>query len=268
MNEKHLSFGMPTLIELPNIDANVRLCKDLGLSFIELNMDLPMCQPNTLPAEKLAEYSQHGIHFTIHLPEKLDLATFQEDIRTGHIACLIRTIEWARRAGIDKLTMHIGPGVYFTLPQGKMWLYEKHRKSFLANLQASIDKVLSCAARADVTLLIENTGSFRRGFVQEAIEMLLARHPGNLGLTWDVGHDAESGYADSPFFRRQLDRVAHMHLHDFDGRSAHQALFAGSVDIPAVIDLARLRQATVVIETKTVSSLRASIEALRFRGLM
>jgi hypothetical protein len=59
-----------------------------------------------------------------------------------------------------------------------------------------------------------------------------------------------------------------MHLHDSDGRSAHQPLFSGSVDISAMLELARRRQATVVIETKTAESLTASVEALRARGLM
>lgn len=38
-----LEIGMPTLIELPDIDASANLCHELGLQFVELNMNLPYC---------------------------------------------------------------------------------------------------------------------------------------------------------------------------------------------------------------------------------
>ena len=33
------NFGMPTLIENRTLDENISLCKELGLSFVELNMN-------------------------------------------------------------------------------------------------------------------------------------------------------------------------------------------------------------------------------------
>ncbi|HAV90015.1 MAG TPA: sugar phosphate isomerase/epimerase, partial [Eubacterium sp.] len=34
-----MQFGMPTLIENRTLEDNVNLCKELGLKFIELNMN-------------------------------------------------------------------------------------------------------------------------------------------------------------------------------------------------------------------------------------
>lgn len=50
MKEKvfKLQLGMPTLIEFKTIEQNVDLCKELGLDFIELNMNLPICLPENL----------------------------------------------------------------------------------------------------------------------------------------------------------------------------------------------------------------------------
>ena len=42
-----MQFGMPTLIEHAGLAENVRLCRRLGLNFIELNMNFPEYQ---LPA--------------------------------------------------------------------------------------------------------------------------------------------------------------------------------------------------------------------------
>ena len=47
-----MDFGMPTLIENKNLEVNIALCKELGLQFIELNMNLPEYQ-----IEKLEEVS-------------------------------------------------------------------------------------------------------------------------------------------------------------------------------------------------------------------
>ena len=34
-----MDFGMPTLIENKTLEENIALCKELGLQFIELNMN-------------------------------------------------------------------------------------------------------------------------------------------------------------------------------------------------------------------------------------
>ena len=34
-------YGMPTLIECDSLDETIKLCKELKLDFIEINMNLP-----------------------------------------------------------------------------------------------------------------------------------------------------------------------------------------------------------------------------------
>ena len=43
-----LQFGMPTLIELDDLEDAMKLCNELGLSFVELNMNLPQYQTGCL----------------------------------------------------------------------------------------------------------------------------------------------------------------------------------------------------------------------------
>lgn len=43
-------LGMPTLIELPGPEDCARLCRELGLQFVELNMHLSRSVYFTLPA--------------------------------------------------------------------------------------------------------------------------------------------------------------------------------------------------------------------------
>ena len=39
-----MEWGMPTLIEIDTLEECAALCKELGLHFIELNMNLPQYQ--------------------------------------------------------------------------------------------------------------------------------------------------------------------------------------------------------------------------------
>ena len=51
-------FGMPTLIELPNMEDCAKLCSEISLQFIELNMCLPQFQVETIDIDKLLKLSK------------------------------------------------------------------------------------------------------------------------------------------------------------------------------------------------------------------
>ena len=86
---QRVSYGMPQLIELNSVEENVRLCSQLGLDFIELNCNLPSCQPETMNVHYLNLLKdQYGIKFTLHLPEDLDLGHFNRHLREAHLNVL------------------------------------------------------------------------------------------------------------------------------------------------------------------------------------
>lgn len=51
--DNHMQFGMPTLIELKSPEETAALCNELGLEFIELNIDLPQYQADRLDITEL-----------------------------------------------------------------------------------------------------------------------------------------------------------------------------------------------------------------------
>jgi sugar phosphate isomerase/epimerase len=87
-----------------------------------------------------------------------------------------------------------------------------------------------------------------------------------VGLCWDIGHDARSGWAESDFMMGNLERIWHMHFHDYDGRSDHQLPFTGTVDCPRFLDIARERGMSLLVEVKTEKALRRAVGDLRARG--
>ena len=91
-----LKFGMPTLIETQSIEQCAALCAEAGLSFIEMNMNLPQYQVQTMDAARLAAVAkQYGIGYTIHLDENMNVAEFNPDVAAAYRNSVVQTIELA-----------------------------------------------------------------------------------------------------------------------------------------------------------------------------
>ena len=256
-----IQLGMPSLIEFGNIDETVELCQRLKLNFVELNMNLPQYCPESLISKTLKDICKDtGIAFTVHLPEEIDLGSFQPSIRRGYIERCKEIIHWASEAGVKLINLHLNSGIYFTLPEKKEWIYDRHSERFMANLDDAFRQLLPVAQRANVTICIENCGNLHLPFMQQAIEHLLIL--GDLKLTWDVGHDAKVGYKEQHVLLKHEARIWHMHLHDFDGVSDHRPLFSGNIDIKRMVNYAEKLNIGVVVEVKTVSGLVDSVNLL------
>lgn len=98
---KTLDFGMPTLIETDSIESCVRLCKELGLDFIELNMNLPQYQIESLDIQQLKSIFQNEeIYFTIHLDENLNVCDFNNEIANAYTKTVLSTIDIAKQSAL------------------------------------------------------------------------------------------------------------------------------------------------------------------------
>jgi len=249
-------IGMPTLLELPSIENTVSFCKELVLRLIELSMTRPEFLPISLSSSKLRRImNREGIEFTLHLPEEIDLASFHDEVRDAWIRNMIKTLNWASDSGITNATMHLTNGIYYTMPGEKVWLYDEYCESYVQRIKGALDDIRSNTP-GSICLCVENCGNFGLPFICRALD------ENDLHLTWDVGHDAESGFADSPYINAHLDRVRHIHLHDFDGIRAHQCPYSGQVNVDAALRFARERQLRVIVEVKTATALAESIKRL------
>lgn len=250
--------GMPSLMELDSLEQNVKVAQQLGLSFVELNLDVPIYLPERLPASMLKEAGEDtGLFFTVHAPENVELASPHPAIRRGNLERMREILAWAGEAGVGLVNMHLHPGVAFTLPEGKAWVGEKYEEEFLVLLWKSFEQVYGWSREYGVAVSVENTMNFHLPFVQKALGMLSRfKH---FQLTWDVGHDARSGHRDRAVMLEHVSRVRHLHVHDTNGKSDHLALgTGGEVDLAAVLAFVRERDLTFVVETKTAEALRES----------
>lgn len=253
-----LKFGMPTLIETATIEDCAALCRELGLDFIEMNMNLPQYQIQTMDPERFRRAAEdYGIFYTIHLDENMNVCDFNPDVAAAYRDTVIKTIAFARELRIPVLNMHMWPGVYFTLPEGKVYLFEKYREDYLEKLLLFREECEKAIGDANMKICVENWHGYPRWQV-EALEVLLESPV--FGLTFDVGHNFCVGGADEQVILDRAEKLHHMHLHDVkDGTKDHMALGTGQLDIRRYLELARQRKCSVVLETKTVSGLRQSV---------
>lgn len=262
-----MDFGMPTLIENRDLEENITLCRELGLQFIELNMNVPLFQTEQLEeTNKLRRLAaENGIYFTIHLDENLNVCDFNTLVADAYMETVGRVLAAAKEIGAPLLNMHTHQGVYFTLPDRKVYLFDTYRKEYMESFARFRELCERVAKDSGIKICIENTDGYK-DFEKEAIDYLLQSEM--FALTWDIGHSHGCGNVDEAFLMERKDRLHHFHIHDGKGSKNHLTLGTGEIDLVGRIGLAKARGCRCVVETKTVEALRQSVAWLRENGYL
>ena len=240
-------FGMPTLIELPNMEDCVKLCSEISLQFIELNMCLPQFQVETIDIDKLLKLSKkYNIFYTIHLDDTNTPCDFNPKI--------------AKRLDIPVLNMHLSLGTHFTLPNKKVLLFEEYKDEYLKNLTLFRDKCERAIGNSKIKICIENTRAFCYSIGEKSLSLLLESPV--FGVTFDTGHDASNNFSQRPVINKHISKLTHMHLHDalVNEHCDHLPFGDGDLNIKEYLGLAHKHNCRVVIEVKTIEGLRKSVE--------
>lgn len=252
-----LLYGMPTLIECSSLDESINLCKELKLDFIEINMNMPQYQKENIDIDKMKScIDNDGIFFTIHLDENLNVCDFNREVAKAYVDTVMFTIDIAEKLNIPVLNMHMARGVYFTLPDKKVYLFEKYKDIYLENLIKFRDLCEERIGDSNIKICIENSDGYE-DYMKEGIDTLLESKV--FALTFDIGHDFCIGNKDIGFINERIDRLNHMHIHDAIGKKNHLPLGRGEIDIIEKLDMAEKCGCRCVLETKTIEGLRESV---------
>lgn len=270
-----MQFGMPTLIENRTLEENINLCSSLGLNFIELNMNFPEYQVQCLEqTDHLSELARKaGIYYTIHLDENLNIADFNSLVSEAYLETVRRSIEVAKKLlplrnvyGNSSqpltLNMHMHHGIYITLPDRKVQMYDRDFDTYMNSFALFRSKCEEWIGDSEVMIAVENTDGYRE-YEKKAIEFLLESP--KFGLTWDIGHSKAVGEKDVPFIMQHSEKLIHFHIHDGSEKPPknHLALGDGEIDLKERLSLAEKRNARCVLETKTIEALKKSVSWLK-----
>lgn len=269
-----MQYGMPTLIENRTLAENITLCKELGLNFIELNMNFPEYQIDKLENWEVfyKAAKESGIYYTIHLDENLNIADFNPLVREAYLETTRRTIEVAKRmlplknafGNQDQpliLNMHMHHGIHITLPDKKVQMYDRDFDVYMECIKIFRESCENWIGDADIKIAIENTDGFRT-YEKKAIEYLL--NSSYFVLTWDIGHSKETKEKDMPFILEHVEDLKHFHIHDGKENppKSHLALGDGEINLEDRLRMAEKCNARCVLETKTIAALKKSVRLL------
>ena len=259
-----MDFGMPTLLETKTLGDCAALCGELGLQFIELNMNLPQYQLDHIDSSAFCDIARrYGIYYTIHLDENMNPCDFNPLVRKAYVQTALQTIEIAKELKAPIVNMHLHHGVHFKLPGEKVYLFDAYLDAYLGSMLAFRDACEKAVGDSGITICVENTDGHHHQFTQKAIALLLESKA--FALTYDIGHNFCMGGGDERIILQNKDRLRHMHMHDAAGEKCHLALGDGEIDIPKYVALASALDLRVVLETKTMDALRRSVAYIRER---
>ena len=257
-----LKLGMPTMVEMQSIEEGAALCRELGLEFLELNINFPQFTLDQLDVAQLKRIAaEYGIYYTLHLDDEMSIADFNPYVAQGYCQTVYDAIELSKDLGIRRLNMHMSRGAKYTLPDRVIYFFEAYEQDYLDRIRAFRDECEKRIGDADITICVENTAGYLP-FLRRAVELLLESPV--FGLTFDIGHNFCAGNADEAFILSYADRLKHFHIHDcLEGKKDHRTLGTGVLDVKRYLELAESLGCTAVVETKTVESLKESMEWIR-----
>lgn len=257
-----LNYGMPTMVEMKSIEDGAKLCRELGLDFLELNINFPQYLLRSLNVAELKQIAADcGIFYTLHLDDEMSIADFNPYVSEGYCKTVYDAIALAKELGIQKLNMHMSRGAKYTLPDRVIYFFEAYQEQYYERIRAFRDACEVAIGDSGVMICVENTSGFL-DFQRKAVDLLLESPV--FGLTFDIGHNYCSGNMDEEWILAHANRLHHFHIHDAkDGKKDHRTLGTGELDIARYLGIAENLDCTVVLETKTFDSLRQSVSWIK-----
>lgn len=254
---------MPTLIDIPKIEDEAKLCKKLGLSFIELNLNLPTYLSENIDVEKLIEIAdEHGIYYTFHLASDFNPFDFNSMVAASFRDEMVRTIHFAKQLKVPVINMHLPKGRYLDVGNQKAYLYEEYSDIYYARLKTFIQVCEKAIGNANLKIAIENTDEFEI-FQKDTLELLFDSEV--FALAVDVGNSFINHENDEEFIFKNIDKIVHMHLSDAVNDKAHLPLGTGEVDLMRYLLIASQLNVSIVLELKNVQALERSITWIKKR---
>ncbi len=261
-----MKYGMPTLVECKGIEDCAELAHECGLDFIEINMSFPQYLPSAMNIERLKEIKREKqLFYTIHADEQLNPFDFNEKVSHCYFDVMRDTIRFAKELEIPVINMHLLKGVYVTLPGQVILLTDVYQDEYFGRVREFVAMCEEEIGSSELKICIENVDS--NPFTESQLKALpIFMESGVFALTLDTGHELCLGGADSHVFEKYSHKLMHMHLHDAKGKSAHLPL--GTADVNISNKLSQIdAEKTCLVEVKTASGLRESVEYLKTHGL-
>lgn len=243
-------IGMPILYEYNSLEENIKLAKNLGLDFVELNLNFDYCRQEMeqgIAAELLKKYELMG---TLHFYDEADFATYPEIVK-AYFGLLKKYIKLGKNY-LKNINIHLNVGPIVTIAGVKNYLYEKEYDTYIERLTKNLKKVETYCKKYNIQMVLENVVAPK--FIVRTFSDLAKK---GFVFNYDAGHDNNDDYHIRDIHENLI--FKEMHIHDGNGKTCHLAIGDGEMDIKYFKDIAIKNDAFVVIEVKSSKDLIKSI---------
>jgi len=242
-----MKVGMPQLYEYDTIEDNLILAKELGVDFIELNLNFGYCRKEMEQDTVKALLDKYGIEATLHFYDEADLGSYDEVVD----AYLVLLERYARlgQGYIKQINMHLIPGPVVTISGVKNYIYEKEYDEYITRLINNFKRAEDICNQYDT----DNIPEYTKRTYQDL-------YKAGFRFCYDIGHD----HLSYDIVWNTLEKIElpfdEFHIHDAkDRKKCHLALGEGVLDVAKFKRLAEKNNAYVVLEVKQKSDLVVSV---------
>jgi sugar phosphate isomerase/epimerase len=255
-----IKIGMPTLMEFNSVKENLDVCKELGLDFLELNINMLYCTPDEEFRNMLIEYKgEYNIDFTMHYYDTVDVSSTSRYYR-NYLYTAFSEIGKYLEGVVEKIVIHLEPGAYMTIRSEKKYVYAND-DTYVSRTLNTLQTIREILHTFGIRVVVENVPI--HPFMEDAFKVL---NENGFMFCYDIGHNVI--YNDGLFeiFRQKHNLfVSHMHMHNVIGKHDHQELGHGDLDIDYYIEFAKKNNIDIVIEVKDLENLRKSVDFIKKR---
>lgn len=248
-----MKLGMPQLYEFDTIEDNLKLCKELGLDFIELNLNFGYCRAE-MEAHTVADLlKKYNVEATLHFYDEADFGSYDEVVAA--YTTLLERYAKLGKGYIKQINMHLIPGPVVTISGVKNFIYEKEYDTYIKRLISNFKKAEAICNENGINMVIENTDNIPQ-YMKQVYKDL---YNNGFRFCYDIGHDGLSYDIIYEIYEELKLPFDEFHIHDGNRKKCHLTLGEGEIDIKKFKDLAIANNAYVVLEVKQKSDLLLSV---------
>ena len=247
-----MKLGMPILFEYDSLIDNVKLAKELGFEFIELNLNFDYCMKELEENKCLYKaFKDNGLEATLHFYDEADFASLDEVVN-AYFKLLKKYLKFSKKLNLKTLNVHLNLGPVVTISGVKNYLYEKEYDSYIKRLIKNLNVVKKMCEKYGIELVLENTKM--PSFIEKTY---LDLKDAGFCFNFDIGHDHMSNDKLKELSKESNFIFKEFHIHDSNLTQDHLKLGKGELDIKYYKSLAK--NCYTLLELKSSDDLRESI---------
>ncbi len=252
-----MKLGMPVLFEYDNVEDNLILAQELGLDFVEWNLNFSYCRDVLEDQKKFEELTKkYNQEITLHFYDEADFGIYEE-VAQAYYTLLEKYLKLGNKK-IRTLNIHLIEGPVVTISGVKNYIYEKEFDTYIKRFDSFLKKVEKLCNQYDCILVIENSKTVP--YMTRTYDYL---NKANYKFNFDIGHDECNGNILLNYSKNNEMPFKEFHIHDSDGKRDHLNLGDGNIDIKYFKELAIKNDSYVVLEVKSSSDLRSSVKTFK-----